>query len=225
MTEVEGEVLSSGRPHCATYQTVVTTEAKTGLVFDCMLRQSDRRANKMSDGGSGDETETLIRSSLKCALAGLRSVTQSWTTALQITTCGCVFGFDTKSKLCIQCFSASFCARSGNGYGNHRNSPGLLVSPGGMNKNMQAKSPPPMNLGMNNRKPDLRVLIPPGAKNNMPSIVSNLSIPRFMSPSRFSPHSPHSLLYISLSMGGLFAIVYFLSCLLGGFHLLISDLG
>lgn len=60
----------------------------------------------------------------------------------------------------------------GNGYGNHRNSPGLLVSPGGMNKNMQAKSPPPMNLGMNNRKPDLRVLIPPGAKNNMPSIVS-----------------------------------------------------
>uniref|UniRef100_A0AAQ5XU20 MADS-box domain-containing protein n=1 Tax=Amphiprion ocellaris TaxID=80972 RepID=A0AAQ5XU20_AMPOC len=39
---------------------------------------------------------------------------------------------------------------AGNGYGNHRNSPGLLVSPGGMNKNMQAKSPPPMNLGMNN---------------------------------------------------------------------------
>uniref|UniRef100_A0A8D3A967 Myocyte enhancer factor 2cb n=1 Tax=Scophthalmus maximus TaxID=52904 RepID=A0A8D3A967_SCOMX len=66
---------------------------------------------------------------------------------------------------------------AGNGYGNHRNSPGLLVSPGGMNKNMQAKSPPPMNLGMNNRKPDLRVLIPPGAKNNMPSIVSNCSIP------------------------------------------------
>ncbi|XP_029998843.1 myocyte enhancer factor 2cb isoform X4 [Sphaeramia orbicularis] len=59
---------------------------------------------------------------------------------------------------------------AGNGYGNHRNSPGLLVSPGGMNKNMQTKSPPPMNLGMNNRKPDLRVLIPPGAKNNMPSI-------------------------------------------------------
>uniref|UniRef100_A0A8C9U4M3 Myocyte enhancer factor 2C n=1 Tax=Scleropages formosus TaxID=113540 RepID=A0A8C9U4M3_SCLFO len=45
---------------------------------------------------------------------------------------------------------------AGNGYGNHRNSPGLLVSPGNMNKNMQAKSPPPMNLGMNNRKPDLR---------------------------------------------------------------------
>lgn len=68
-------------------------------------------------------------------------------------------------------------AFSGNGYGNHRNSPGLLVT-AGMNKNMQAKSPPPMNLGMNNRKPDLRVLIPPGAKNNMPSIVSNLSVPQ-----------------------------------------------
>uniref|UniRef100_A0A8C6PG78 Myocyte enhancer factor 2cb n=1 Tax=Nothobranchius furzeri TaxID=105023 RepID=A0A8C6PG78_NOTFU len=45
---------------------------------------------------------------------------------------------------------------AGNGYGNHRNSPGLLVSTGGMNKNMQTKSPPPMNLGMNSRKPDLR---------------------------------------------------------------------
>ncbi|KAF7200089.1 myocyte enhancer factor 2C [Nothobranchius furzeri] len=66
---------------------------------------------------------------------------------------------------------------AGNGYGNHRNSPGLLVSTGGMNKNMQTKSPPPMNLGMNSRKPDLRVLIPPGAKNNMPSIVSKLHIP------------------------------------------------
>ncbi|TNN53030.1 Myocyte-specific enhancer factor 2C [Liparis tanakae] len=30
---------------------------------------------------------------------------------------------------------------------------------------------------MNNRKPDLRVHIPPGAKNNMPSIGSNLSLP------------------------------------------------
>lgn len=28
-----------------------------------------------------------------------------------------------------------------------------------------------MNLGMNNRKPDLRVLIPPGSKNTMPSVV------------------------------------------------------
>ncbi|KAL2092366.1 hypothetical protein ACEWY4_012164 [Coilia grayii] len=65
--------------------------------------------------------------------------------------------------------------RHGNGYGNHRNSPGLLVSSGGMNKGMQAKSPPPMNLGMNNRKPDLRVLIPPGAKNNMPSINQRIN--------------------------------------------------
>ncbi|XP_076853816.1 myocyte enhancer factor 2cb isoform X6 [Brachyhypopomus gauderio] len=64
---------------------------------------------------------------------------------------------------------------AGNGYGNHRNSPGLLVSSGGMNKNMQAKSPPPMNLGMSGRKPDLRVLIPPGAKNNMPSINQRIN--------------------------------------------------
>uniref|UniRef100_A0A8C7XMV2 Myocyte enhancer factor 2cb n=1 Tax=Oryzias sinensis TaxID=183150 RepID=A0A8C7XMV2_9TELE len=73
------------------------------------------------------------------------------------------------THLCI------FFALSGNGYGNHRNSPGLLVSPGGMNKNMQTKSPPPMNLGMNNRKPDLRVLIPPGGKNNMPSINQRIN--------------------------------------------------
>ncbi|XP_077417490.1 myocyte enhancer factor 2cb isoform X2 [Vanacampus margaritifer] len=65
---------------------------------------------------------------------------------------------------------------AGNGYGNHRNSPGLLVSQAGMNKNMQAKSPPPMNLGMNNRKPDLRVLIPHGAKNNMPSISDDVDL-------------------------------------------------
>ncbi|XP_041756323.1 myocyte-specific enhancer factor 2C isoform X4 [Coregonus clupeaformis] len=66
---------------------------------------------------------------------------------------------------------------AGNGYGNHhRNSPGLLVSPGNMNKSMQAKSPPTMNLGMNsNRKPDLRVLVPPGAKNNMPSINQRIN--------------------------------------------------
>ncbi|KAG5841055.1 hypothetical protein ANANG_G00195520 [Anguilla anguilla] len=64
---------------------------------------------------------------------------------------------------------------AGNGYGNHRNSPSLLGSPGNMNKNLQAKSPPPMNLGMNNRKPDLRVLIPPGAKNTMPSINQRIN--------------------------------------------------
>uniref|UniRef100_A0A8I4A1X2 Myocyte enhancer factor 2C n=1 Tax=Callithrix jacchus TaxID=9483 RepID=A0A8I4A1X2_CALJA len=65
---------------------------------------------------------------------------------------------------------------TGNGYGNPRNSPGLLVSPGNLNKNMQAKSPPPMNLGMNNRKPDLRVLIPPGSKNTMPSVSEDVDL-------------------------------------------------
>ncbi|XP_044129941.1 myocyte-specific enhancer factor 2C isoform X2 [Bufo gargarizans] len=65
---------------------------------------------------------------------------------------------------------------AGNGYGNHRNSPGLLVSPGNLNKNMQTKSPPPMNLGMNNRKPDLRVLIPPGSKNTMPSVSEDVDL-------------------------------------------------
>ncbi|XP_036259444.1 myocyte-specific enhancer factor 2C isoform X4 [Molothrus aeneus] len=65
---------------------------------------------------------------------------------------------------------------TGNGYGNPRNSPGLLVSPGNLNKNMQAKSPPPMNLGMNNRKPDLRVLIPPGSKSNMPSVSEDVDL-------------------------------------------------
>ncbi|XP_021397263.1 myocyte-specific enhancer factor 2C isoform X4 [Lonchura striata] len=65
---------------------------------------------------------------------------------------------------------------AGNGYGNPRNSPGLLVSPGNLNKNMQAKSPPPMNLGMNNRKPDLRVLIPPGSKTTMPSVSEDVDL-------------------------------------------------
>ncbi|XP_016065807.1 PREDICTED: myocyte-specific enhancer factor 2C isoform X2 [Miniopterus natalensis] len=64
---------------------------------------------------------------------------------------------------------------AGNGYGNPRNSPGLLVSPGNLNKNMQAKSPPPMNLGMSNRKPDLRVLIPPGSKSTMPSVNQRIN--------------------------------------------------
>ncbi|PIO37890.1 hypothetical protein AB205_0133610 [Aquarana catesbeiana] len=40
---------------------------------------------------------------------------------------------------------------------------------------MQTKSPPPMNLGMNNRKPDLRVLIPPGSKNTMPSVNQRIN--------------------------------------------------
>ncbi|XP_037981225.1 myocyte-specific enhancer factor 2C isoform X7 [Motacilla alba alba] len=65
---------------------------------------------------------------------------------------------------------------TGNGYGNPRNSPGLLVSPGNLNKNMQTKSPPPMNLGMNNRKPDLRVLIPPGSKSTIPSVSEDVDL-------------------------------------------------
>ncbi|XP_076217261.1 myocyte-specific enhancer factor 2C-like [Aptenodytes patagonicus] len=65
---------------------------------------------------------------------------------------------------------------TGNGYGNPRNSPGLLVSLGNLNKNMQAKSPPPMNMGMNNRKTDLRVLIPPGSKNTMPSVSEDVDL-------------------------------------------------
>uniref|UniRef100_A0A671LEV2 Myocyte-specific enhancer factor 2C-like n=1 Tax=Sinocyclocheilus anshuiensis TaxID=1608454 RepID=A0A671LEV2_9TELE len=65
---------------------------------------------------------------------------------------------------------------AGNGYGNHRNSPGLLVSPGSMSKNMQAKSPPPMTMTMSNRKPDLRVLIPPGSKHTMPSISEDVDM-------------------------------------------------
>lgn len=83
-----------------------------------------------------------------------------------------------------------------------------------MNKNMQAKSPPPMNLGMNNRKPDLRVLIPPGAKNNMPSIVSTLSA--YSSLNVIEPPPPYS---VSLRLqrerwylSGVFAVVYSLSC-------------
>lgn len=62
---------------------------------------------------------------------------------------------------------------AGNGYGNHRGSPGLLVSPGSLTKTMQAKSPPSMS--MSGRKPDLRVLIPPGSKNTMPSINQRIN--------------------------------------------------
>uniref|UniRef100_A0A8C0BBV8 Uncharacterized protein n=1 Tax=Buteo japonicus TaxID=224669 RepID=A0A8C0BBV8_9AVES len=66
-------------------------------------------------------------------------------------------------------------AESGNGYGNPHNSPGLLVSPGNLNKNMQSKSPPQMNLGINNHKPYLPVLIPPGSKNTVSSLVNNIN--------------------------------------------------
>uniref|UniRef100_A0A8C0QQU7 Myocyte enhancer factor 2A n=1 Tax=Chelonoidis abingdonii TaxID=106734 RepID=A0A8C0QQU7_CHEAB len=66
----------------------------------------------------------------------------------------------------------------GNGFINSRASPSLLGTTGGGNglgKVMPTKSPPPpggSNLGMNNRKPDLRVVIPPSSKGMMPPLVS-----------------------------------------------------
>ncbi|NWX44879.1 MEF2A factor, partial [Steatornis caripensis] len=64
----------------------------------------------------------------------------------------------------------------GNGFVNSRASPSLLGNTGGGNglgKVMPTKSPPPPgggNLGMNNRKPDLRVVIPPSSKGMMPPL-------------------------------------------------------
>ncbi|CAH2274363.1 myocyte-specific enhancer factor 2A isoform X1 [Pelobates cultripes] len=60
---------------------------------------------------------------------------------------------------------------AGNGFVNPRASPSLLGPTGGngMGKVMPTKSPPPPggNLGMNSRKPDLRVVIPPSSKGMM----------------------------------------------------------
>ncbi|XP_061856519.1 myocyte-specific enhancer factor 2A isoform X1 [Colius striatus] len=64
----------------------------------------------------------------------------------------------------------------GNGFVNSRASPGLLGNTSGGNglgKVMPTKSPPPPgggNLAMNNRKPDLRVVIPPSSKGMMPPL-------------------------------------------------------
>ncbi|KAM6059244.1 myocyte-specific enhancer factor 2A isoform 5-T7 [Theristicus caerulescens] len=64
----------------------------------------------------------------------------------------------------------------GNGFVNSRASPSLLGTTAGGNglgKVMPTKSPPPPgggNLGMNNRKPDLRVVIPPSSKGMMPPL-------------------------------------------------------
>ncbi|XP_067411705.1 myocyte-specific enhancer factor 2A isoform X4 [Emydura macquarii macquarii] len=64
----------------------------------------------------------------------------------------------------------------GNGFINSRASPSLLGTTGGGNglgKVIPTKSPPPPgggNLGMNNRKPDLRVVIPPSSKGMMPPL-------------------------------------------------------
>lgn len=58
---------------------------------------------------------------------------------------------------------------------NPRGSPGLLGTSGnGLGKVMPTKSPPPPggNMVMGNRKPDLRVVIPPSSKGMMPPLVS-----------------------------------------------------
>ncbi|XP_013979587.1 myocyte-specific enhancer factor 2A isoform X1 [Salmo salar] len=63
---------------------------------------------------------------------------------------------------------------AGNGFVNPRGSPGLLGATSGnsLGKVMPTKSPPPPggNMGMGNRKPDLRVLIPPSSKGMMPPL-------------------------------------------------------
>ncbi|XP_074546291.1 myocyte enhancer factor 2ca isoform X3 [Halichoeres trimaculatus] len=57
-------------------------------------------------------------------------------------------------------------------YSSHCTSPGLL-SPGGVSKNLQEKSPPHMNMS---RKPDLRTLMPPSNKcSNMPTINQRIN--------------------------------------------------
>ncbi|XP_037365961.1 myocyte-specific enhancer factor 2A isoform X4 [Talpa occidentalis] len=63
----------------------------------------------------------------------------------------------------------------GNGFVNSRASPNLIGTTGAnsLGKVMPTKSPPPPgggNLGMNNRKPDLRVVIPPSSKGMMPPL-------------------------------------------------------
>ncbi|KAK3548645.1 hypothetical protein QTP70_015931 [Hemibagrus guttatus] len=63
---------------------------------------------------------------------------------------------------------------AGNGFVNPRGSPGLLgtSSGNGLGKVMPTKSPPPPggNMVMGNRKPDLRVVIPPASKGMMPPL-------------------------------------------------------
>ncbi|XP_055796202.1 myocyte-specific enhancer factor 2A-like isoform X6 [Salvelinus fontinalis] len=63
---------------------------------------------------------------------------------------------------------------AGSGFVSSRGSPGLLGTPSGngLGKVMPTKSPPPpgVNMGMGNRKPDLRVVIPPSSKGMMPPL-------------------------------------------------------
>uniref|UniRef100_A0A8C7MA09 Myocyte enhancer factor 2aa n=1 Tax=Oncorhynchus kisutch TaxID=8019 RepID=A0A8C7MA09_ONCKI len=65
-------------------------------------------------------------------------------------------------------------AQPENSFVNSRGSPGLLGTPSGnsLGKVMPTKSPPPpgVNMGMGNRKPDLRVVIPPSSKGMMPPL-------------------------------------------------------
>ncbi|XP_005381686.1 PREDICTED: myocyte-specific enhancer factor 2A isoform X2 [Chinchilla lanigera] len=63
----------------------------------------------------------------------------------------------------------------GNGFVNSRASPSLIGNTGAnsLGKVMPTKSPPPPgggSLGMNSRKPDLRVVIPPSSKGMMPPL-------------------------------------------------------
>uniref|UniRef100_G3U7P0 Myocyte enhancer factor 2A n=1 Tax=Loxodonta africana TaxID=9785 RepID=G3U7P0_LOXAF len=63
----------------------------------------------------------------------------------------------------------------GNGFVNSRASPNLIGTTGAnsLGKVMPTKSPPPpggSSLGMNSRKPDLRVVIPPSSKGMMPPL-------------------------------------------------------
>ncbi|XP_078283675.1 myocyte enhancer factor 2aa isoform X6 [Rhinoraja longicauda] len=87
----------------------------------------------------------------------------------------------------------------GNGFVNSRASPGLLCSTG---KVMPTKSPPPPggNIGMNNRKPDLRVVIPPSSKGMMPPLrISNAQSTQALATPIVSVTTPslpsHGLLY------------------------------
>lgn len=62
---------------------------------------------------------------------------------------------------------------TGNGFISQRDSPGLLGthSGNGLGKGIPNKSPPPPgNIGIGSRKPDLRVVIPPSSKGMMPPL-------------------------------------------------------
>lgn len=64
----------------------------------------------------------------------------------------------------------------GNGFVNARASPNMIGTTGAnsLGKVMPTKSPPPPgggSLGVNSRKPDLRVVIPPSGKGMMPPLV------------------------------------------------------